>query len=555
MSIKKASAIFQNRLSTIDWQLLAFLLLFLNVKLVVKVIAVIAIYILRNNFKFGFRIKNSRLPLFYLLVIGIALVNWLFSGLLNNSHYSLALATGILFWILCILSIQQVKLSVEKNDPVVIHQTILVFFIINAMASLAVYGSIIWETGAINPYRYQGNFQKYFIGTGDYIKGITLDTSTTNAVINAFGVIYFLIRDKYNWALLCMGILLLTGSNVTNLLLCCTLLYVFLFQSNKVQKTIIVVCLLFLVVFFVKISPQNTNYITTAVEKIFNKHSTPANVHVKNSRITEKPDSILSAEERKQKTAVVYLDSMYNSMQVKDKIAATHDSLLTIHTINLKQKPIIPQPSIHSAPFQHRYDTTVFQEKLIDFIKADSIERSVNAIKKYRMPGKMIALLQTADYFKLHPLKIFTGAGMGIFSSKLAFRVSALKIAGGYPAAYAFISEDFKNNNLALYLNYFTATADAHSLINTPNSTCNQLMSEYGIAGLLSFLVFYIGFFLKQYKKLTYGIPLLLLMSGLFFMEYWFEQLSVTVLFELLLFLNIKENNNIATAQADETDS
>ena len=29
------------------------------------------------------------------------------------------------------------------------------------------------ETGTLNPYTYQGDYQKYFINTGDYIKGIT----------------------------------------------------------------------------------------------------------------------------------------------------------------------------------------------------------------------------------------------------------------------------------------------------------------------------------------------------------------------------------------------
>eukprot|EP01039_Chlorochromonas_danica_P015397 gene15397-18091_t len=42
------------------------------------------------------------------------------------------------------------------------------------------------DAHAINPFRYQGQYQKYFLGTGDYIKGVTFDISTTNAVINAF---------------------------------------------------------------------------------------------------------------------------------------------------------------------------------------------------------------------------------------------------------------------------------------------------------------------------------------------------------------------------------
>ena len=59
-----------------DWRLLLFLVLFLNVKMAIKVPAIALIYLLQFNFKFGFSLKNSRLPLFYLLAIGIALLNW-----------------------------------------------------------------------------------------------------------------------------------------------------------------------------------------------------------------------------------------------------------------------------------------------------------------------------------------------------------------------------------------------------------------------------------------------------------------------------------------------
>jgi hypothetical protein len=51
-------------------------------------------------------------------------------------------------------------------------------------------------------------YQKYFIGTGDHIRGITFDTSTTNAVLNAFGIVYFLLRKQMVMALLCMAVLL-----------------------------------------------------------------------------------------------------------------------------------------------------------------------------------------------------------------------------------------------------------------------------------------------------------------------------------------------------------
>src|ERR1700761_9362172 len=81
-----------------DWKLLLFLLLFLNVKLAIKIPAIAIIYLLQFNFKFGFSFRNSRLPLFYLLVIAIALVNWAISFNYFNLNYDIVLLTGIGFW-------------------------------------------------------------------------------------------------------------------------------------------------------------------------------------------------------------------------------------------------------------------------------------------------------------------------------------------------------------------------------------------------------------------------------------------------------------------------
>ncbi|MCW3086674.1 MAG: hypothetical protein JWQ78_60 [Sediminibacterium sp.] len=47
----------------VDWNLLVFLLLFMNVKLVVKLAGLLFIYWRRQEFSFGFSIKGSRFPL------------------------------------------------------------------------------------------------------------------------------------------------------------------------------------------------------------------------------------------------------------------------------------------------------------------------------------------------------------------------------------------------------------------------------------------------------------------------------------------------------------
>ena len=534
----------------IDWALLVFLLLFLNFKLIIKLAAVVLIYWLRPDFKFGFSIKNSRLPFFYLLVIVIAVFNWLVFGMAGNLNYTFVLLTGISFWMLCILAIHQVKLSVEKNDSATIHQTILVFFVINILVSLTVYASIVWEIGQINPYRYQGNYQKYFIGTGDYIKGLTFDTSTTNAVISALGVIYFLFQRKNMLTLLCMIVLLLTGSNFTNLLLCCTLLYVFFFQSNKDQKSMIIICFVMLVTFLVKVSPQNNQYVTAAWQKVFNIQKRDKKNEKAAIPITERPDSVLTITERKEKFAQLYLDSINISLAKKNTKKPLPGTSITA---GIMGRPVIPGDSIHTPKFQHRNDTNASEKKLVQFIKSntDQLRISSHLLKQAKLPGKLVALQQTIRFFTQHPAKIFTGTGIGKFSSKLAFRATAMNLTGGYPAKLVYINDDFKSNHLDLYLFYFTDKDDYHSVMNSPNSTYDQLLSEYGLAGLLSFVIFYLVFFTKQVKKHAAAIPLILFMLGAFFIEYWFEQLSVVIFFELLLFINIKEttvNKNNATS-------
>ena len=546
MNIAAFTSKLRDQVRSIDWRLLFFLLLFVNVKLAVKLVAILLIFILRPQFKFGFRLIVSRIPLFYPLVILIALLNLLFSGLIMNINYDLAFITGIFFWIMCILAFHQVRLAVEKNEPAVVHRTLLVFFAINAIVSLCIYAGIVWETGAINPYRYQGNFQKYFINTGDYIKGISFDTSTTNAVLNAFAVIYFLVRNEF-WKVICfMAILLLCGSNMINILLSAVFLFLFLFRSSKVQKSMMVICWMMMAVFLVKISPQNNQYILETWQRITGntRISKPVITHV--IPITEKPDSILNASERKQKIAQLYIDSItkaeFNSVVVPTALVKLPDTVLTN-----TGKPEIPHASIHTAPFQHKWDTTQLQKKLLRF--ADSERNSMTALpvmpKQKNLPGKLIAMEQTILYLRSHPSHLLTGTGMGNFSSKLAFRTTGLMLSGGYPVNHSYISDLFRDNHLDLYLSYFVRSDKLHSLTNSPNSVYDQLLAEYGLLGLLSFLLFYLGFFLRRYRSLTYGIPVLLLMGGVFFTDYWFEQLSVLVIFELIVLLNLKETESI----------
>jgi hypothetical protein len=547
MLIDKATFYFNEKIKNkVDWKLLVFLLLFLNVKLGIKIPVIILFTLLQFNFKFGFSFKNSRLPIFYPLVIAIAIFNWVIGNNYANLNYTMLLLTGIGFWILCILAIHQVKLAVEQNEPAVIHQTIVVFFIVNALFSVGNLAVIFLETHAINPYTYQAQLQKYFINTGDYVRGITFDTSTTNAVLNAAGVIYFLVRKNALMLFVCMATLLLTGSNFINIVILLIFLLVFAFRSNRYQKSLIVVCLVFLGVFMAKISPQNNKYAADTVKTLLHQDLSEAKPSIwANVQIRFRPDSVLNADERRQKMAKIFMDSVYTVKHLHDKTITNPDSKVYIVDGG---RIAIKGPDINSASYQSSKQTPPEQKKLVQFIDVHKKELPISgkeASEPTATPGKVQGFLQTAVFLQKHLNNAITGIGMGNFSSKLAFRATGLGFAGGYPHKFVYINHDFMVNHLDVYLNYFSKRAGLHSLTNSPFSVYDQLLAEYGLIGIAGFFICYLGFFAKHYSVLTYGLPILLLMLSVFFIEYWIEQLSVVVFFELLLLLNIKENSTL----------
>ncbi len=537
---------FKNILSKVDWKLLLFLILFLNVKLAVKIPAIVIIYLLRFNFKFGFSFKNTRLPLFYPLVIVIALFNFILYKSYGNANYPVVFLMGMGFWILCLLAVHQVKIAIEDNDTEIIHRTILVFFVLNAIISLCNIGYIMLDAHDINPYRYQGQYQKYFLGTGDYIRGLTFDISTTNAVLNAFGVVYFLDRKKPLMVLVCMVVLLLTASNFMNIALMLVLVFLFAFRTNRDQKSLIIICLMFLVVFLGKVSPQNNGYVHETIKNIIHPPTLPVNP----APLEVNADSLKGPEAKKRIFAKHYLDSV---KEIRNKYAVNAAGMSIIPS-NLPAtgsgRVIIVGADINTPPYQTPTDTPVEQRKLLTFIDQHKAVLQLSGQDSLRvtLPGKALGFLQTTNFLKSHPAKIITGGGMGNFSSKLAFKATGLEFAGGFPEKYIYIGKDFLINHLDVYLNFFSKRRELHSLTNNPFSVYDQMIAEYGLIGLTVFVIFYLGFFTRQYKKLTYGLPVLLLMLAAFSIDYWFEQLSVLVFFELLLLLNIKETNYRKTA-------
>ncbi|HET7897241.1 MAG TPA: hypothetical protein VFL47_06220, partial [Flavisolibacter sp.] len=378
----------------IHWQFLLFLVLFLNVKLAVKLAALVLLFCWQPSFRFGLRLKQARLPLFYPLVILISLLNAILYKHFLQLNYDAVLLFGIGLWLLCLLASHQVKHFVYTTDTATIHRTLVAFFLLNAGVSAFQLFSIVLETGALNPFRYQGNYQKYFISTGDYIKGLSFDTSTTNAAFNAFGAIYFLYKRSWPMLLLCTATLLLTGSNVANLLLYLSFLVLFLFRSNADQKSFLVICGALLAVFFTKISPQNNQYVRNVVEKAFGLPHPKQRTQDRPVDVRSLPDNRLTPEQRKNKIALLSLDSIRLVIAKKIKNRPGLPSFAAFFPSG--EKPLIPEPSIHSAPFQNRDDTNAYRRELLAFIASNKTYRHLDSNDAHSpLPGKALAVLQT----------------------------------------------------------------------------------------------------------------------------------------------------------------
>lgn len=534
--------------SRINWSLLIFLVLVLNVKLVVKVAAIVLFAAINWKMFRDKKMYRQRFAWFYGAMVLIGGLNTLLLFTSVPANYLIAATTGIAFWILCLLAAFINYRFVEKTDTATLHTTVTTFFILNAVITLGQLLIIVYDSGSVNPFLFQGMNQKYFINTGDMMRGLTFDVCTTNALINAFGVVYFLKRNKMPAVLCCMFILLLTASNFTNILMIAILLFLLVFQTTANQKSIAVVCLVLLTIFMARVSPQNNQYLREAFHKIGGSKKVAIAAIPDKTPVTEKPDSILSPDQRKEKIALLHFDSVLKdamNRQVQHPVTPQQgDQVAAVGLV----KPSLPKADIHSKPYQRIRDTSSSQKELLDYaVKViPAFGTKPETVKSRKMPGKLIALQQTVTYLKQHPLKLLTGAGIANFSSKLAFRATGLKVAGGYPAKFVYVHPDFLHNHLRLYLDYFSKDAELHSFTNSPNSVYDQLLGEYGLIGIGCFVLFYLGYFIQKKTRRGYGLPLLLVLLGAFIAEYWFEQLSIVILFELLMLINKKEPEQYA---------
>lgn len=477
----------------IDVPLLIFLILFIDVKIIVKIVALIFIIVSDKNIKLGLSWKKSRLPLFYALILAVEVFKYIAITRNYTLNYLLVFGMGMLQWSMSLLAMHHLKLAVERNTPEKTDNTIRVFYFLNFLVSLFFLALLVFHPAWLSFWGQGKGLTFNSTSAGDSILGISFDASTVNAAINCLGLIYFLYKKDWLFALLCLLVVVLCTSNITFLIVLGALLVMVLtVRSNRLRlRSFLAIVLLFTL--YLTISSSNREYIRTYFAQLYILNKNPdLNDSLKAAKL--KRDSLYYLDKHRFGSAVEHLFS-FNDVQ--ENIGNPGDS---------NSYPLFTPDDYNSKP------------------------------------GKLISFVQTYIYLKRPPAHMVFGAGVGNFSSKLAFRASGAGALGSYPARYAYMSPEFRYLHFRTFRYYYSnPDPSKHSVLNFPYSVYNQILGEYGVVGVLLFAICYFGYFAARYKRMSYGIYMFVALFGFFFTEYWFELFSLVIIFELFLFLNLKE--------------
>ena len=489
-----------------DWPLLLFIIGVTNTKIYIKLLAVVVYGIFLLLRKYPFSKTPGKIGWFYLLIPVIGLLSAAMQGSFQQPGYPLVAAWGTILWLTggCTFYLLRTRISAGDTDRV--HATIKAFLIANLIVSLVQLVRIMLESGSLIPYWYYDAADVYGASTGDYISGIFGGASVTNGTISALGAVWFLYKRNIGMTIACICTMILCTSNITIALFLFTCMMMAVTVKARKHRFITLSLFAFSAVLYVMLSPANIWY----VEKTWNKFFGPKEVVV----TATVPD----------------YNGHFFLLNVPDSTYAHYRTDL----LQLKQASAADTSRHNLALGRNAVNTTM--ERWYQMPVAAS------PLANWGKPGKLYAFRQTVDFMQTGAMHAFAGAGMGNFSSKLAVKATGLGIEGHFPEGKIYSSKDFMQAHLYTTLYYFAQPAVAHSMMNMPNSVYNQLLGEYGIAGVLLFICLYLGFFVQHRRRLK-GAKYLLLALLLFFgYEYWFEMISLTVIFELLSLTDIFSN-------------
>ncbi|MBS1638321.1 MAG: hypothetical protein JST26_20575 [Bacteroidetes bacterium] len=507
----------QFMLQETDPVLLLFLLFMTNYRISFKIIAIIGIFICRRRF----RLQKNGVFYFYLSMIGIGLVQFLFfSGDLSMAH-GLVVLTGCITWLFSLLAFQQVRVSVNTHTESQLINTLKVITVLNFFVSLADLIKIMLTQHSLNPYN-EISSPPYGISSGDMIGGVFGQLHLVNTVTCFLLIIFFLYKQEFRFSLMALIPFLLTGSNFGTLILFPVLLYILIVKRGIIYKYYALFSIAIIVVFYVQITPVNFRYMRQTLAKAaMQLHIIPQPVAINISKPVKK-------------TPPVDFIKLYEKQHPAVRVDTIEQKVL----MNSDENPV---------KRQKREDLVFYRKDSLQKAKAQMPLFNSDTLIRFdfvKQSGKITSFIQTKQFLLSGKSRLLFGAGIGSFSSRLAFITS--RIVGDSKILMAlpyYETPAFKKNHKAIFKYLMYMDDEEHSVTNLPFCWYNQLLGEYGLLGFISFVVLYLGFFLRRFRSYRYGLLMLGGMLLFFFFDYWFERLAVMIFFELFLLMEIRFNN------------
>ncbi len=495
---------FKNKLikgiSTIDVPLLLFLASIVHIKLYIKLAAIVFYCGWLLYKRYNFQRKADGPVWFYLLMIPLGLLGAWLSGSLGEISYWRGFAIGALKWGTAAAACYIIMVAVQRLTKIQLITTIQAFFFINALVSAIDLGIVMVDSQRWIPY-WITDSQFYGISTGDHIRGLTRDNSITNAALNLLGVIFFLYRKRISWALLCLIVAIMCTSNFSMMLLIlCLITSILIVRDNKV-KLYAAIFIIFSILLYAFLSMQNIAYSNKTLKKEITKMGSQTGP----STFSLRSSSTHINEETGENEFDDSTDIVTDLRKIQAHIRANGGG---------------------------RLDTATARATILAWY---GVPFNQSTLAESGTPGKLYALMQAGSYMCSGVGPFLVGAGTGNFASNLAIKMTGLGIHGNYPPQYIYAHENFVNYHLYIWLYSYSYTAEFQSVTQLPANVYSQLGGEYGIIGVLLFIIFYVFYFLKRNQFRVEALVMTAMLLGYFFVDYWFEMISLTVLFELLM--------------------
>ena len=236
---------------------LFFILCLVQPILFLKLFSLVFIILPKNRIQ----IFKDKAIQFYLIILLISIIHGILY--LNRNNYIYAYLLNILFWVLPLLAIIQIKYFIWKRDTNDLEKIFNTIFVVNLVFCIIQYIEQCVKYMTLNPYSVHD-------AVGDYIVGI-FGNANVNMIILAIFTIYFFYNNKYIFSFLALIFALMTTFNGGTIILTLAILYSIFFGSNISikQRFIFLLIILFGLIFIYTFSYNNLKYSLGFISRSF----------------------------------------------------------------------------------------------------------------------------------------------------------------------------------------------------------------------------------------------------------------------------------------------